>query len=116
MEGRLMTPEQMRIVITEELGYSKHNTNNFLDETKSNCEWKRKDGCWFYDIPNYPTDLNACHEMEKVIWSCDRATIFKYLTNLGRIVSHNPPDALEATVIVMKPTAFQRCETWIKTK
>lgn len=56
----MMTENEMRIAIAGKMGFT---------EICESGPFKRLngkiDGEWFH-IPNYPADLNACHEMEKV--------------------------------------------------
>jgi len=89
-----MSPEAQRIAIAEACGWKKGG----LD-----CDgyqiWIHPSGArqyWAY-VPDYLNDLNACHEMEKVLNS---SQILPYLVMLQ-------PHYF--------PTASQRCEAFLKT-
>ena len=102
-----MTNDEMRIAIAE------------------CCEWKRHHvgATWGWQniesntvsarLPNYPNDLNACHEMEKTLSEgelCDYGCELSSLTDAS---------IFEGDVLWGKlahATARQRCEAFLKVK
>ena len=98
-----MTLEQMRIKIAEACGWSRV-TGSYLDVYKTPTGIGPRGGD-IVKLPNYPYDLNACHEMEKVLRK--RPLLWqKYVDTLNETLSID--DAIHAT-------AAQRCEAFLKT-
>lgn len=115
-----MTPEQIRVVIAEELGWKVKNCispNNWAifspedtaqGASESNTALSLKD--FLYYLPAWPYDLNACHEMEKVLSMCE---LVEYGNHLNRMkLSYNYGYVEQ----VINATSHQRCEAWIKTR
>jgi hypothetical protein len=70
MGGGEMTPEKQRVVIAEACGWQRCNVN-------SDNEFYGVNPNGIYTIlPNYPFDLNAMHEAEKVLWDTGKAMEF----------------------------------------
>lgn len=116
-----MTPEQMRVVLAEELGWEEISVADWRGyrrfEDGSLGDEERE------EIPNYPTDLNACHEaFSKDINGAG------FAAELYAIVAYDydrtkgkekclwfellPP--AQKYFHVANATAPQRCEAWIK--
>jgi hypothetical protein len=76
--------------------------------------------CYGMDsIPKYPTDLNACHEMEKRLDRNQRVTYASLLTRqfLDEHYLNVMPDDLDFYVCfpALHATAAQRCEAFVLT-
>ena len=109
-----MTLEQMRIKIAEACGWK------YLWETE--CEgWRGNppDGSGDAPIPD-PYDLNACHEMEKVLTPEQLAVYGNLLDDITRPKNtmemsyvHNPEAGMYPELF--RATATQRCEAFLKT-
>lgn len=57
-----MTTDEMRIAIAEKVGWKKVPVYEWEGNTRVPFQYVDLDV-----VPNYPTDLNACHEMENVL-------------------------------------------------
>lgn len=97
-----MTNEQIRIAVAEACG---------LKLTSVPPTW--------YDqhsrlIPNYPTNLNACAEMEKML---DREQSQIYSNHLGEILLRDFINKEQGGKLQHKwhATALQRCEAFLRT-
>jgi hypothetical protein len=78
--------------------------------TRGTASWKRPTGEpvlaeW---LPDFSSDLNACHEMEKVLTFQQRFTFRSHLTMMHKDKEY--PDTH-----VMASTAPQRCVAFLKT-
>lgn len=62
--------------------------------------------------PNYPSDLNACHEMEKVLTA---EHIFPYEIHLCQIIHQDGPVAPGPLGFEWHASARQRCLAFVKT-
>lgn len=116
-----MTPEAQRIAIAEVLGWRYVTDEEFFNKLYApgstppighccgkhvgKAEAFRGSFYWHPEIvdvvPDYLNDLNACHEMEKVLTPKQKLAYLKYLTDLdhfGRFA-----------------TAAQRCEAFLRT-
>lgn len=100
-----MTPEQQRIAIATALRWKQS-----VEQKKAVQTWKEITGEDLgenHGIPNYPEDLNACHEMEKHIKGRDWDVWLGHLegiTNCGY-----------SKIEAMRATPPQRCEAFLKT-
>lgn len=90
-----MTPEKQRITIAEACGWQYVNFNYILQGVWQNVG----------SFPDYLNDLNACHEMEKLL--VDAFERRKYYQTLDEITGDQ-----WATIVA---TAAQRCEAFLKT-
>lgn len=92
-----MKPEEQRVAIATACGFSPNS-------------YEQSHGIWtpaeIACTPDYLCDLNACHEMEKVL---TRDQWWKYFENLQ--------DVMEEIVVqnIIRATAPQRCEAFLKT-
>ena len=105
-----MTREQIRIKITEACGWK------YLWETE--CEgWRGNppDGSGCAPIPNYPYDLNACHEMEKILNEDQREIYAQILTGMSLCDREGTTDWGGVFAEVAHATATQRCDAFLKT-
>lgn len=110
-----MTAEAQRIAIAEACGWTdvRHESNYFVGRSTPRSTLRgnnHKGNRW--EIPSYPTDLNACHEFEKMIG----AKWPTYCEILLRIVEPEPR-TLEVCHYwnLLHATAAQRCEAFLKT-
>lgn len=76
-----MTKDEIRIACAEACGWKRreHRKN-------PNC-WTAPDGRFvrtYHDLPNYPEDLNACHEMEKALTPDQQYNYGELLASLVR--------------------------------
>lgn len=62
-----MSPEAQRIAIAEACGWELR-VHTYLDGSLAGRSWVAPDGVG-RNLPDYLNDLNACHEMEKVLTS-----------------------------------------------
>jgi len=102
-----MNPEAQRIAIAEACGWKSPKHPEVIEAIKDwphsrdrGIWWMKpnsKEFAWLTDVPDYLNDLNACHEMEKVL---DGSQILSYLVLLQ-------PNWF--------PTAAQRCEAFLIT-
>lgn len=122
-----MTPEQIRVAVAEELGWRMVEgtlafpPKTLIDEWLASLPKEQADQVMAVDyceIPNYDSDLNACHEMEK---SLTNEQIQRYSEQLSKIVVPlkalfppfvNPP----ATRYIWHATPIQRCEAFLRVR
>ena len=100
-----MNEQEQRIAIAEHMGWKGPNHPDVCDFVRG---WPSED--WIMNpaghighlngSPDYPNDLNACHEMEKTLDAWD---MMSYL------------DLLIETGTPCTATAAQRCEAFLKT-
>ena len=86
-----MTDDQINIAIAESLGW----------KLLANNRWTKPCGI-YADLPNYTSDLNACHEFEKALNTDDA---HMYYWRLKQEIGWEYASA----------TARQRCEAYLKT-
>lgn len=104
-----MTPEAQRIAIAEACGWTHYHADLWVppivtgdpDFSELQCD----------AIPDYPTDLNAMHEAEKVLPSTERD---KYWVYLSQIVNREHRMASTSWLCV-NATAAQRAEAFLRT-
>ena len=117
-----MTPEQQRIAIAEACGY----TDIDICEVKGidgNVSFREPVGKFHKPtncqpwLPNYPQDLNACHEMEKVLTT--EGQRMKYYAELVHVVRSDegisPHEPHYQPKFTTHATAAQRCEAFLRT-
>lgn len=68
-------------------------------------------------LPDYPTDLNACHEMVSVMTPAQRGRMAMelYLKIPGAIQHDNDTVNESALADLINATAPQRCEAFLRT-
>ena len=107
-----MTPESQRIAIHKACGWSRKAL--LRSENADASEYWTRKGEGIYQIPDYPNDLNAMHEAEKVL---NPVEVFDYWMKLTSIVDRDksqPWQGLEAPLI-LHATASQRAEAFLRT-
>lgn len=63
-----LSPEQIRVIIAEACGWTfKYNIAGGMAVYTPEGMLKSRGGKHWVHLPNYPSDLNACAEMEKVL-------------------------------------------------
>jgi len=74
--------------------------------------WTDFDGTAYYPLPDYTSDLNAIHEVEKSI--TDPRKMLDYFNHLAR---YNDPDArsIQDSFNIITATALQRAEAYLRT-
>lgn len=102
-----MTDQQINIAIAESLGFT--NCETFINLKSI---WAEKNGI-DQVIPNYTSDLNACHEFEKTL---DDELDLDYSQNLESVTgtrwgANNSYDMSK----YRSSTARQRCEAYLRT-
>ena len=102
-----LSDEEVRIKVAELLGWTGCQTAQVTcDEPRGyNPKWVHRKSPWRSVIPNYPRDLNACHEMEKV-FGCELG-VYEY--NLQQICGYGYMCGAMAS-------ARERCEAFILTR
>ncbi len=98
-----MTPESQRIKIAEALGWTHFKS---VAELRYGRE---KDFCDVSQVPDYLNDLNACHEMEKVLTDAQAERFWNYLQDT------DPDKDCPAGGYVFHATAPQRCQAFLRT-
>ncbi len=102
-----MTKEEMRIAIAEKCGWTAI-TSDMVGNTpngRSNADHRV--------IPNYPEDLNACHEMEKVL---DQYYQLHYCAELWKVCNGTLPSFGNTLYLMgyIHASALQRCEAFCR--
>jgi hypothetical protein len=111
-----MTNEEIRIKVAEACGWkSPFNEREWLHGSGPEGEdvygkFVGTDPCGDREqVPNYPFDLNACHEMEKVFIGADKSPNYsQYRQQLYKVCNNSPELAIRAT-------ARQRAEAFLRT-
>lgn len=122
-----MSPEAQRIAVAEACGW-RLETRKIPNQA---CRWIHENGTiatmcggvyghgWSDKgepecLPNYPYDLDACHDMEKVLTEEQRAT---YASKLALWFKDKSPHGnyFFTDFDLMHSTAAQRCEAFLKT-
>jgi hypothetical protein len=97
-----MDKEKQRIKIAEACGYTDIMLPMGFHQEKSDNKSKECGGRWRFEIPNYPEDLNAMHEAEKVL-------DFNQLKDMEDSVN------FQFGVFPFHATAAQRAEAFLRT-
>ena len=101
-----MTPDQQRIAIAQACGWTPVQCRK-CKPNKCACDTDKPNP---NTPPNYLGDLNACHEMEKVLTDKGVNAWWAYVANINR---NNPrPFGSESAV---HATAAQRAEAFLRT-
>lgn len=124
-----MTNEQQRIAIAEACGWQRWqskdgSTVGLYKPSIELASYWAKEGCTLTDkpitpsdlnylkCPNYPSDLNACHEMEKVLDNEQQAIYYHQLCKLTDALG---PAGHTFHWYPAVATAPQRCEAFLRT-
>ena len=108
-----MTPEQQRIKIAEACGLT---LTDAWGHTTNGKTWE--------PLPNYLSDLNACHEMEKTL--DNKANIMdeedgfcterdRYMDTLQSITDARPTHQDDCEWAFLTATPAQRCQAFLRT-
>ncbi len=98
-----MTDQQIRIAVAEVMGHVE-------PACYGNLGWLSKAGHGKVEfVPDYPTDLNACHEMEKVL-----TTDEQWETYQGYLLRDPTNFPCSRFAALIHPTARQRCEAFLR--
>ena len=111
-----MSPEQQRIKIAEARGLKVIDVPFIPSQTKAagcvftdaaRTEWRRcyPNSCGVKGIPDYPYDLNAMHEAEKMLFPKHEA---KWAMTMSEVCGHS-------WRIIYTATAAQRAEAFLRT-
>ncbi len=118
-----MTPEQMLVAIAEDQGWEYHGDKSWkkAGNVSNLFYWKNEELNKAYSqLPNYPSDLNACHEFEEKMTPLDHQHFCLFLHKLimGTMDNFdiNGTCNLECISRVVKATALQRCEAFCRMK
>lgn len=108
-----MTDEELRIKVAELCGWKRREVfeSSFADPSKlisRGRKWHNPINDLPQRLPDYPTDLNAMHEAEKVFVTHGRPHRLKYRYALEDIAGVDWWDLFHAT-------AHQRAEAFVKT-
>jgi hypothetical protein len=113
-----MTPEQQRIAIAEACGWTEikpqRATTGISDYPTGKLNGVRKDGSRDYYVPNYPKDLNAMHDAEKVLTG---QAASDYDMHLWIVIKRDWDEANNplATIASWHATAAQRAKAFLRT-
>lgn len=103
-EGETMTPERIRIKLAERMGFD-HIGNDGLVGMRNG---------FIRDVPNYPEDLNATHEMEKTL---SEEEYHAYLDLLVTMIAGNAMNPRHRDYPkIVSATAQQRCDAFLRVK
>ncbi len=108
-----MTPDQMRVAIAGDQGWKWHGDKSW-EKLGDMFYWKHENPVRVYSpLPNYPSDLNACHEFEVKM---DDDQFNRYLAELmpGRPIPRFA--SMDDYRKAFKATAPQRCEAYCRMK
>lgn len=124
-----MTDEQINIAIAESLGWKVRWQNQGGAPTLENkpaghcwAVWTNPNG-WGLDSnydpifpPNYTSDLNACHELEKMLDDKQLARYAQQIIGSARRKMNIPDHESHYPVpFIISATARQRCEAYLRT-
>ena len=99
-----MSPEAQRIAIAEACGWWGNVNGLHMRPPLNNSE--------YCEVPDYPNDLNACHEFEK---SLPSSLTQKYWWSLCDVTGLDQYEACRDPLLTVSATAAQRCEAFLKT-
>lgn len=117
-EVKALSDDELRIRVAKLLGWEVHTWKGLpsLAEDPTEKQWiRRRVLLRESELPNYPRDLNACHEMEMTLTKeqfqdyTHRLFIRFHIEENGKTADY-PPDRT-----VMCATARQRCEAFVLT-
>jgi hypothetical protein len=101
-----MTQDQQRIAIAKACGWTE------IDELRANRSMGKPPGKISFEfLPNYPADLNACHEMEQVMTTNQFDKYCHHLDQIRGMRHCTYATAAERC----KASAAERCEAFRRT-
>lgn len=111
-----MTDAKMNAKIAELCGWKRGHTIQWTEGCVRHYDWgwTKPDGTpQYHAVPSYTTDLNACHELEKMLNSNELVAYLDALDAICVPVHICPTTHTQALVMA---TARQRCEAFLKIK
>ena len=105
-----MRPDIQRVKIAEACGLKlcQHALTDAWGHTTNGKTWE--------PFPNYPNDLNACHEMEKVLNAGQIDTYLGHLYSFTKAARKgSDPWKIISSRVAVHATAAQRGEAFLKT-
>jgi hypothetical protein len=106
-----MKPDEQRIKIAEACGW----TEVFPTTINKTIIGTRHDGLHDTEIPDYLNDLNACHEMEKVLDWTQTCLMRNYLDEIVERPHTYNGGVDMSKARIWQATAAQRAEAFLKT-
>ncbi len=122
-----MTDNALKIAIAKALGWTAHRNP---EKTKCgadipSCEaliWEhdfvppqfKGDRAYHRKLPEWPTDLNACHDMEAALGTSDMVAYWHHLLDGNRL--YQGSITAPSVIYMVRATARQRCEAFLRTK
>ena len=107
-----MNEQEQIIAIAEHMGWFNIKPNPLGGV----CGTYSEDDDAYFGIPDYPTDLNSCHEFEKTLTDSQRPQYESKLTSIIRTLRGIPPhESHYSESFTTYATASQRCEAFLKT-
>jgi len=103
-----MTDQQINIAIAESLGWT--NINHGTVQYTA----RMPNGKWDI-IPNYTSDLNACHECVKTLTDAQRTTYREHLSKIWTRDYNSRCGLFPRHDDSVNATARQRCEAYLRT-
>ena len=109
-----MTPDQQQRAIEKACGWIRESGVMRYDGGEFPWTIWRKDGKTHNSFPDYLNDLNACHEMEKVL---NYEQMIDYSRHVGKAVTSHLPASRAAWMDfkLINATAAQRAEAFLRT-
>jgi hypothetical protein len=108
-----MTPQQQRIAIAKVFGWK--NFNSASDEGAMQYGQPPNAPQFIGELPDYLGDLNACHEMEKVL-TYEQAELFEdALCDIAKSANDVLKNSLQSKSFIFHATARQRAEAFLRT-
>lgn len=119
-----MTDTEIRILIAEACGWRCHRNLAIASTHLPTVHWSKPDGSPAHDwpvtgngvglLPDYPNDLNAMHEAEKVLTEEQRSDYVEIIaSNISEEICDLDPRKAEWMLATM--TARQRAEAFLRT-
>jgi hypothetical protein len=111
-----MSPEKQLIAIAKVCGWTAEQDSNgywrAVHKSTGNAVelWLSEQNVWSVGIPDYLNDLNACHEMEKVLIDKGVNAWWAYVAFINR---HNPTPFGSETAV--NATAAQKSKAFLQT-
>ncbi len=105
-----MSPEQQRIAIAEACGWKNFNSASHEGSIQYGQPPNAPHNSW--ELPDYLNDLNACHEIEKMLTAAQRIT---YAEQLCILWTGRDDRAVPIWFWLTEATANQRAEAFLRT-
>ena len=113
-----MSPEKQRVAIATACGWTaEQDSNGYWRATNQKNGhaselWLSERNVWSQGIPDYLNDLNACHEMEKVLTVAQRVT---YAHQMGLLLTGGSVGrAIPDWWFIHVATSAERCEAFLR--